>query len=180
MQRQTAVTAYFSSKQLPLFVFALITGYFISKQLPPYAFARHGSCDWRGWGGGDLPRIRADDWAGGLQIGLIPQVVGPAWATTTPLCKAKRQYLLTCKVSRYCLLALHCCDRDPRYSLIGLHAQGPVTGGSFTDKPCPILLQPLVCCVRTWSITRLIMKHLGVACSLRASWRMECLWVVYV
>ena len=23
------------------------------------------------------------------------------------LCKAKRQYLLTCKVSRYCLLALH-------------------------------------------------------------------------
>ena len=32
------------------------------------------------------------------------------WArthNTTLLCKAKRQYLLTCKVSRYCLSALH-------------------------------------------------------------------------
>ena len=27
--------------------------------------------------------------------------------TTTLLCKVKRQHLLTCKVSRYCLLALH-------------------------------------------------------------------------
>ena len=30
-------------------------------------------------------------------------------------CKAKRQYLLTCKVSRYCLLALH--DRVLRLSI---------------------------------------------------------------
>ena len=27
--------------------------------------------------------------------------------STVLLCKAKRQYLLTCKVSRYCLLSLH-------------------------------------------------------------------------
>ena len=30
-----------------------------------------------------------------------------ARTSTAPLCKAKRQYLLTCKVSRYCILALH-------------------------------------------------------------------------
>ena len=32
-------------------------------------------------------------------------IEGVVWAVL--LCKAKRQYLLTCKVSRYCLLPLH-------------------------------------------------------------------------
>ena len=35
-----------------------------------------------------------------MQIGLQNKA-------TTPLCKTNRRYLLTCKVSRYCLLALH-------------------------------------------------------------------------
>ena len=35
------------------------------------------------------------------------------------ICKAKRQYLLTCKVSRYCLLALHGpeCPLDLKFAL---------------------------------------------------------------
>ena len=42
---------------------------------------------------------------------------------SVPLCKAKRQYLLTCKVSRCCPSALHC-------SIQNLHAFDP---SSFTS-----------------------------------------------
>ena len=39
--------------------------------------------------------------------GRTVSVSGLVSTDSTPLCKAKRQYLLTCEVSRYCLLALH-------------------------------------------------------------------------
>ena len=39
--------------------------------------------------------------------------------STALLCKAKRQYLLTCEVSRYCLLAFHHSSPGPLLRLIG-------------------------------------------------------------
>ena len=47
------------------------------------------------------------------------------------LCKAKRQYLLTCKVNRYCLLALH--------GSVGAH-----TLMGLTDQIRILSVQPLI------------------------------------
>ena len=66
---------------------------------------------------------------------------GRGWvATPAMLCKAKRQYLLTCKVSRYCLLALHDRARLWVWSRLAEMTGCGVMNGNINELPFPQFL----------------------------------------
>ena len=94
----------------------------------------------------------------------------PRMRVSAPLCKAKRQYPLTCKVSRYCLLTLH----DSAVRVRGLHVESVYW---FLHSELNWVHQvDVLTRVRLQSFTTTRTRHCNKSL-LTASWHIDIKWI---